>query len=70
MAESVVTVSYADSSFSGLWRIAQDILHVESAYGEAWTPLGLRMSDPSRLAERVLTDLVSEWLTGNGSALH
>ena len=70
MADSVVTVNYADSDFSGIWHIAQDVLHVESAYGLGWRPLDTGASDPSRLAERVLTDLVYDWLAGAGSALH
>ena len=70
MAENVVTISYADSSFSGVWRIAQDVLHVESAYGLAWTLLDLSSSDPSLLAEKVLTDLAADWLAGDGQSLH
>ena len=70
MSERIVTISYADGSFSGLWRIAEDLLHVESAYGLAWTPLGLLNCDPSRSAERVLPDVVADWLCGSGAALH
>jgi hypothetical protein len=70
LSERVVTISYADGSFSGLWRIADDFLHVESAYGQACTPVGLLNCDPSRVAERVLTDVVADWLSGSGSALH
>ena len=68
--ENLITVTYSDRSFSGVWRIVQDVLLVESAYGRGSARLGLRTSDPDRLAEFILTDVVDDWLSGAGPALH
>ena len=70
LLENLITVTYSDRSFSGVWRVVHDMLHVESAYGQASARLGLLTADPDRLAELVLTDLVDDWLSGAGSALH